>query len=152
MSTLRRVIMRIPRRLQSSPRQPPEKFRSIRFLTCLRCMGHGHFETLPQELSPMVAFSRVAALQYLEDLSERGQISTNQFVAVATQILFSGLPSDIPYEVRQVLSDCYGWEEKRVELASVDQAIPEAFQLTTTEVAEAVHRYLLEHRPNLRTQ
>lgn len=145
--------MRIPQRLQP-PAPKPKTFRMIHFVPCMRCMGHGYFWTEPSDERPMVAFSRQAAFLYLGYLGESGLVSCNQYATLEQQIAASPLPYETPRAVQEIMSRCTAWEEKRVELASIGQMIPEPFQLMGLEVAEIVHEFLLTSPdyPELKTQ
>ena len=147
--------MRIPRRLQPPVvKEKPRAFQSVRFVHCLRCMGHGYFQTNPSDERPMAAFSREAALLYLEYLGESGLVSCNQYATLEQQIATSPLPYETPRAVQEIMSRCAAWEEKRVELASIGQAAPVPFELFGMDVAERVHEFLLTSSdyPHLRTQ
>ncbi|MFA9262757.1 MAG: hypothetical protein ACEQSB_05445 [Undibacterium sp.] len=136
--------MRTPSRLK--PKRSavkPEPLRSINFLTCLRCMGHSYFQTDPPERMTTVSFSQVGALTHLVRLSESGRISANQYALVERQILTSSLPEDVPNEVKALVSKGLSWEEKVIELASTEGGSPAPVGFFATDLAEAVHEFLL---------
>lgn len=147
--------MRMLRRLRQRRKfVRPGPIGSIRFITCLRCMGHGYFWTDPPDDRLVVAFGTMFAAAYANCLLETKRISCNQHAALQHQIALSDLPFETPPAVQAVMSRCFGLEEKLVELASIDQSVPDSFRLVGMDVAEAVHEFLLtspEHS-HLRTQ
>lgn len=161
--------MRIPSRLRSRPDpklqiEPETKpslevklqvkpFQSVRFLRCLRCMGHGFFETTPPERMPTVVFSQIDALTHLIYLLDNGLMPPHQGAEVQNQILASGLPDKIPNDVQEVLNECHEREKEIAAFTSLNEG-PVGFNALGSELAEAVHEFLLgaKGRPELKAQ
>lgn len=129
--------------LSARVRLRPEPIRSLRFMTCTRCMGHGYFQTDPEEAVPTVSFSQENALSYLEYLVGNRQISLNQYATTEREIVTSGLPIEIPEDVAHKVSLCVSWEEEAVRLASIGQKTTVPFTLLATDIADIIHEYLL---------
>lgn len=146
--------MRTPYRLRQRPAVSVRRglIQSIRFIPCVRCMGHGHFETDPPERVPVVAFSQTGALQYLAELLQRKRLHRNQAAALELQILRSGLPDEIPAGVEAVVDECLSWEEKVVALATRGSVhVAAGSLLEGSDLTDLVHAYLLEQYANLRS-
>ncbi len=149
--------MRIPAKLKprstplSKPR--PKLFLSIRFVSCLRCMGHGQFEINPPEEMVTASLSKTGAMSHLEAFWKDGHLSANQYAVVKTQILNSNLPEETPEEVRKFVEMFCAIDSKAEQLASL-KGTPVAIDLEATDIAEAVHEFLLTSpgHANLRAQ
>lgn len=146
--------MRTPYRLRQRPAVGVRRglIQSIRFIPCVRCMGHGYFETDPPERVPVVVFSQTGALQYLVDLVAGSRLHQNQAAVVEMQIRSSNLPYKIPAGVEAIVDECLSWEEKIVALATREGVkAAEGSLLQGSDLTELVHNYLLEQYANLRS-
>ena len=92
----------------------------------------------------MVSFSQEGAFNYLDSLVANRRISLNQYAVVERELLASGLPIAIPRDVALRVGECVAWEEKVVEFASIDREETARFTLLGTDIAEAIHEYLLQ--------
>jgi len=97
----------------------------------------------------MVSFSQEGAFNYLNRLVANRLISLNQYAVVEREIITSCLPIELPPDIRQLVGECVAWEEKVVEFASIDQEEAARFTLLGTDIAEAVHEYLLKSSGHL---
>lgn len=147
--------MRVPSRFKPKAllKPQPGPFLSIRFVSCLRCMAHGQFQTHPPERRVTASLSKVGAIIHLEAFRKDGLISANQYEAVKVQILNSNLPDEIPQEVRDFVRNFCAVDGKAEQLASLGEGSV-TVDLEATDIAEAVHEFLLTApgHANLRIQ
>lgn len=147
--------MRVPLKMRpkARPLPRPVPFRSIKFVPCLRCMGHGHFQTDPPERVVIAVLTRPAALEHLALFLHRRRISDNQYAVTETQILLSNLPDEVPRELRQVVKGYVNSEEKVDALASTAENLV-ASEILPMDLVEVVHDFLLKSpaHADLKTQ
>ena len=148
--------MRIPARLRPKVAAAPRKgvFQSIHFLPCMRCMGHGHFETVPPEPETTVCFSQIGALTHLVHLSSINRLSANQYALLEKQILVSGLPDKVPPAIEVLVIEDLTWEGTLIKLAKAGEWKPAFVDVSGLDLAEVVHEFLLgsKEHPKLQLQ
>jgi hypothetical protein len=113
------------------------------FVTCLRCMGHGHI-VLSNGGSQFEVFSKLEAVEQARELLLAHRFSHERFPTLMSQIMDSPLPEEPPEDVVAFVT-LYGESELRyAKLATpLCQSRPEQVSIESDELAEAVHAFLL---------
>lgn len=120
------------------------------FISCQRCSGHGYFFVPPQGRWPDVFSMLEARRQLLEFVQER-LISVSQHVFLIEQIKASGLPETPSSGVKERIrthSQAAAWTAC---YSQVGEERSHGVWIDSTEIAEAVHEYIIG-LPEMRLQ
>ncbi len=103
----------------------------------------------------MAAFSKKGALAHLIYLGEGGLVSHDQYAAVKTQILQSGLPDEVPKSTKDFVEACLDNEVAlSANLVLSDPRDAESPHRLFLDLSEVVHEFLLGPKgpPELKNQ